>query len=264
MDECVFRREGICEMDFCNLNLLSYEGECFVGHTLACLNEWEKIKPKYGKALARVLNLSRSDADKVVSTAVALHDVGKLAVPYQKALISDEYRGLKADFRHELVSAYVVHEALKPCGFVALISAGATMLHHEPILLGQIVRAGERAITVTDLRRRFLATLRRLGASSMEFADGSAGVVSSICERINVAIELPASVEVSEIVSVLRRVIERLRNVGTPEFRNQIRLRVAALQHVIVLCDYRSAGLRGHTDERFFAKLMREGGRGAA
>ncbi len=108
------------------------------------LAAWERVKDKYIPSMIRAMRavgieFTEEDADRFMRTLIILHDVGKCSDIYQKHLNNNEpLRG----FRHELVSAYYAHKILKEVfkdeNVAFLGGALVVMMHHEPILMGQI------------------------------------------------------------------------------------------------------------------------------
>lgn len=132
-----------------NNTIWAYKGQTLQEHVNEMLKYWEEIKVRYIETIKRSLSsldilLSEEEIDRLMKILIISHDVGKATKFYQEEKI-EKNESIKG-FRHELVSSYVTYEIIKhefnlsndKKELLALISALAIMLHHEPILMGQI------------------------------------------------------------------------------------------------------------------------------
>ena len=123
--------------------IYAFKGQTLNDHVNKMLEYWDKIKYRYLYTIVRVLKaygieLSHKDVDEFMRILIKLHDVGKASKLYQNYI--DGKRKLNG-FRHELVSAYYTYHILKKLKNnekLAFVGALTVMLHHEPIIMGQI------------------------------------------------------------------------------------------------------------------------------
>lgn len=129
--------------------------EIYGDHIDSILQLWDyKFKVAYLPSLSRVLGLNKNHTNNLVEIAIILHDAGKLFVGYQKSL----REGRKIfGYRHEIVSAALVSFILTVSEETHLVG-GAILLHHEPILMGQVSKHAEPYLTITDIERRLRHT----------------------------------------------------------------------------------------------------------
>ncbi len=135
------------------MEVLAFKNQSLIDHVNYMIEYWEKIKYRYLKTIKRVLEalnikLDIEKVDEFMKILIKLHDIGKASKIYQRAIINDQEK-LKG-FRHELVSAYYAyHILLKKFEDrnLAFIGALTVMLHHEPIIMGQIRNLRKKELT---------------------------------------------------------------------------------------------------------------------
>ena len=215
----------------------AFRGQTLEEHVEAMLSAWESVKRKYIPSIIRAMRavrieLSEEEADRFMKALIILHDIGKCSDIYQRHLENDEpLRG----FRHELVSAYYAYEILKDAfnEDTAFIGALVVMMHHEPILMGQIRSLDREELSpevVLDKLRDFDGMVEGTGEFLKAMMKKHLGVVPDI--------PLPTKEDVLRSVTFLS-VLARHR----PD-SDRLRLVVGALLIPLVLCDYKGAESR--------------------
>ncbi|AAL80763.1 CRISPR-associated endonuclease Cas3'' [Pyrococcus furiosus DSM 3638] len=228
----------------------AFQGQTLREHIEAMLAAWEIVKNKYIPSIIRVMKtvgvkFTEEDADKFMKTLIILHDVGKCSEVYQKHLSNNEpLRG----FRHELVSAYYAYNILKDMfkdETIAFIGALVVMMHHEPILMGQIRSLDKEELTpevVLDKLRTFNGVME--GTESF--------IKSMIKEKLGVIPKVPSPTQEDVLREVIRlSVLARHR----PD-SGKLRMVVGALLIPLVLCDYKGAKEREGESPKF-AEVLR-------
>lgn len=233
------------------MSLLAFQGQTLEEHVEAMLKAWESVKGKYVPSIIRTMKaygveLGQEDADKLMKALIILHDSGKGARLYQDHLAG---RAKLSGFRHELVSAYYSMKIL-PQLFdekTAFIGSLVVMLHHEPILMGQIAgldRDSLSAEVALDKLRNFDGAVPELDAFLRE----------SFREHLGVEITVPeASSE--EVVRVVVELSVRARHLPDA---GKLRLIVGSLLIPLVLCDYKGAEEREGETPKFAEVLKAE------
>ena len=218
---------------------LSWVGEPMEKHLEAMLELWEgKYRRFYERPLQRLLRLEVGDADRIVKAAVILHDVGKLTERYQRYLEA-KARGESArlGYRHEMLSAAVAFLTFASSPWRPLLSA-AVLLHHEPILMGQTGRLGEEYVTLTRAYSMF-----RLVASEdrVELHPGGVDLINRLLEREGFSEKAEPVYGRSQLEGALKDCVAR---VALRSDRGLVRVKVAALTHVLTLLDSKAASAR--------------------
>ncbi|WP_297068797.1 CRISPR-associated endonuclease Cas3'' [Thermococcus sp.] len=219
------------------MNCNAFRGQTLEEHVEAMLSSWERVKSKYIPSIIRAMRavrieLSEEEADRFMKTLIILHDIGKCSDIYQRHLENGE--PLKG-FRHELVSAYYAYKILKNMfkEDTAFIGALVVMMHHEPILMGQIRSLDKEELSpevVVDKLREFKGVvggtgdfLRKMMSEHLDFTPN---------------VPLPSKDEILQHITMLS-VLARHR----PD-SDGLRLVVGALLIPLVLCDYEGAKSR--------------------
>ncbi|MEM4291994.1 MAG: hypothetical protein QXR50_04680, partial [Archaeoglobaceae archaeon] len=157
--------------------------ECFVQHIELLLDNWiNRLEPKYLPSILRVCKKVDPSIDQdtlkgLINSMLIFHDVGKLTDIYEAG------KGV-GDFRHEFTSAYVYHLCLQ--GILNKVNyelktaaVGAVLLHHEPILMGQVGQIHEEKLTATEIGRR----LNGLGKEKAIFLERADETINRFVKR---------------------------------------------------------------------------------
>ncbi|RLF81129.1 CRISPR-associated endonuclease Cas3'' [Thermococci archaeon] len=216
--------------------ILAFQGQSLDEHVAKMLKEWGRIKKRYLKTIQRSLKslntkLSEEQVDEFVKILIKLHDIGKASKIYQRHIKKEEKL---EGFRHELVSAYYTYHILKEKfnEKVALVGSLVVILHHEPILMGQITSIEKKkkeltAEVVLDKLRKF---------------DGMVEETEKwLAENVGIVVEEPKGGELIRFVFELSVRARHMPDSG------KLRLVVGALLIPLVLCDY--AGARDREGE---------------
>lgn len=209
--------------------IYAFKGQTIDDHVNKMLEYWNKIKYRYLHTIIRVLKaygveLSHKDADEFMKILIKLHDIGKASKLYQDYI--DGKRKLNG-FRHELVSAYYTYHILKKLKNnekLAFVGALIVMLHHEPIIMGQIRNLKKKELSaevVLDRLRSF---------------DGMVNELKNwLKQKIGVSINEPTK---DEIIKFVFEMSVKSRHMPNSE---KLRLIVGALLLPLVMCDYYGA-----------------------
>jgi len=233
------------------MTLLAFRGQTLEEHAGAMLQAWEEVKGKYIPSIIRAMKsygveLGRDDADRLMRGLIILHDSGKGARLYQNYLWGGEkLRG----FRHELVSAYYTLNILQQLfdEKVAFVSSLAVMLHHEPILMGQVAgldRDSLSAEVALDKLRNFDGVVLELD----EF------LRKSFKKQLGADVDVPGA-ETEDVVGAVVELSVRARHLPDA---GKLRLIVGALLIPLVLCDYKGAEEREGEAPKFAEVLEAE------
>lgn len=216
------------------MSLLAFQRQPLEEHVEAMLRAWAWVKAKYIPSIIRSMRvygveLSREEADRLMKALIILHDSGKGARLYQDYLAN---RAKLRGFRHELVSAYYALKIL-PQLFdekTTFIGSLVVMLHHEPILMGQVAGLDRDSLSVEvalDKLRNFNGVVSELEEFLQE----------SFRKHLSIEIEVPdAGTE-----EVVRAVVELSVKARHLPDAGRLRLIVGALLIPLVLCDYKGA-----------------------
>ncbi|NJE01773.1 CRISPR-associated endonuclease Cas3'' [Thermococcus sp. JdF3] len=233
------------------MSLLAFRGQTLQRHVEEMLSAWEKVRGKYLPSIIRAMRaygieLSLEDADRLMRSLIILHDSGKGAKLYQDYL---EGRTTLAGFRHELVSAYYAMKILAEIFDERTAFAGslAVMLHHEPILMGQVANVERDSLSaevVLDKLRNFDGTVPELK-----------GFLKEMFERhVGVRVEVPKATA----DDVVRTVVELSVMARHLPETGKLRLIVGTLLIPLVLCDYKGAEKRVGDTPKFAEVLKAE------
>ncbi|HIP75139.1 MAG TPA: CRISPR-associated endonuclease Cas3'' [Thermococcus paralvinellae] len=214
--------------------ILAFQGQSLDEHVAKMLKEWERIKKRYLKTIQRSLKslnvkLSEEQVDEFVKTLIKLHDIGKASRIYQRHI----KKGEKLEgFRHELVSAYYTYPILKEKfnEKVAFVGSLVVMLHHEPILMGQITSIEKKGLTAEVV----LDKLRKFDGMVEETKEW-------LTENVGIVVEEPKGEDLIRFVFELSVRARHMPDSG------KLRLIAGALLIPLVLCDY--AGARDREGE---------------
>ncbi|AMM53709.1 CRISPR-associated endonuclease Cas3'' [Pyrococcus kukulkanii] len=230
------------------MSLDAFRGQTLERHVEVMLKAWDEVKARYIPSIIRALKaynieLDEKKADRLMRALIILHDTGKGAQIYQDHL----HKGINLEgFRHELVSAYYARELLRQVfdDRTSFIGALTVMLHHEPILMGQISILDRDELSpeaALDKLRKFDGVVPELEPFLKEMFE----------KHLGIEIKVPEA----DLNAILRTIVElsvRARHIPDS---NRMRLLVGALLIPLVLCDYRGAEEReGETPK--FAKVL--------
>ncbi len=233
------------------MTLLAFKGQPLEEHVKAMLLAWEEVKGKYIPSIIRVMkaydvDLSWEEADRLMKALIILHDSGKGARIYQDCLKGgNKLRG----FRHELVSSYYALKILQQVfdERVAFVGSLVVMLHHEPILMGQIANLDRDSLSAEVA----LDKLRNFDGVVPELEDF---LRKSFREHLGVDIDVP----VAEPEDVVKTVVELSVKARHFPDAGKLRLIVGALLIPLVLCDYKGAEEREGETPKFAEVLEAE------
>ncbi|AEC52732.1 hypothetical protein PNA2_1817 [Pyrococcus sp. NA2] len=227
----------------------AFPGQTLKEHVEEMLSAWDMVKSKYILSIIRVMRavgieLKEKDADRFMRALIILHDIGKCSRIYQNYLEGKEELG---GFRHELVSAYYTYEILKrtfESETLAFIGALVVMMHHEPILMGQILSLQKENLSpevVIDKLRNFDGIV-----------DGTESLLKELMEKyLNVDLDVPKPTK----EDILDRITSLSVLARHGSEADKLRLVVGALLIPLVLCDYKGAESReGETPK--FAEIL--------
>ena len=227
----------------------AFRGQTLEEHVDEMLSTWEKVRDKYIPSIIRAMKavgieLSKEEADRFMKILIILHDIGKCSKVYQRHLESGEpLRG----FRHELVSAYYAYEVLREISGedMAFIGSLVVMMHHEPILMGQI-----RSLQRDELSPEVVLDKLRDFSGVVE---GTEEFLRTMMEKhlgVTPLVQTPSGEDMMKMVTSLS-VLARHRSDS-----NRLRLVVGALLIPLVLCDYEGAkGREGEAPK--FAEVLK-------
>ena len=212
-------------------------------HVDSMLKLWKiKYRKAYEVSLRRLIG---DCADEAVRCAIILHDVGKLAKFYQEYLRS-RFEGKRVSlkgYRHEIASAAIAALLLQGIEWGDIVAA-ATLLSHEPILMGQVEEAGERYFTLTQASRSLRVACSK---GVLELETEGVHAINQILAREGFQYSLRDSYELSECLRALKGLVARVAILGDAAVK---RIKVAALVHVLTVIDSLSASkTRGDDDE---------------
>ncbi len=227
--------------------IYAFKGQPLDCHVNKMLEYWDKIKYRYLHTVTRVLKaygieLSHKDADEFMKILIKLHDVGKASKIYQDYI--DGKRKLSG-FRHELVSAYYAYHILKKFKNnekLAFIGALTVMLHHEPIIMGQIRNLKKRELSAEVVLDR----LRSFDGMVDELKDW-------LKQKVDIPVDEPTK---DEIIRFVFEMSIKSRHMPNSE---KLRLIVGALLLPLVMCDYYGAKDRKGEAPKFAEILEVEG-----
>jgi len=235
--------------------IYAFNGKTLDNHVNKMLEYWDKIKYRYLHTITRVLKaygieLGYKDADEFMEILIKLHDVGKASKLYQDYI--DGKRKLNG-FRHELVSAYYTYHILKKLKNnekLAFVGALTVMLHHEPIIMGQIRNLKKRELSAE-------VVLDRLGSF-----DGMVDELKDwLKQKVGISIEnvtnndgsnKESKKERDEIIRFVFEMSVKSRHMPNSE---KLRLIIGALLLPLVMCDYYGAKDREGEAPKF-AKIL--------
>lgn len=219
--------------------------ETYEKHINSILNYWrENFKKSYLNSLSRTLELDTEYTKNVVEVAIILHDVGKLFIGYQEAL-KNEVSGIRREYRHEIVSAAVTFFILPPED-ILYVTSGAILLHHEPILMGQVSSYAEPYLTITDVERR----LRKICGNWIEYdLDG----IIWTCKKLQdypFNKYIPEKVKVDDILEKIKELTLSLCIKCSFERKAILRLKVSSFATLLSILDSVAANeSRGPSDD---------------
>ncbi len=219
--------------------IYAFKGQTLDDHVNKMLEYWDKIKYRYLHTIVRVLKaygieLGYKDADEFMEILIKLHDVGKASKLYQDYI--DGKRKLNG-FRHELVSAYYTYYILKKLKNnekLAFVGALVVMLHHEPIIMGQIRNLKKKELSAEVVLDR----LRSFDGMIDELEDW-------LKQKVGISIDKPTK---DKIIRLVLEMSVKSRHMPNSE---KLRLVVGALLLPLVMCDYQGARDRAGEAPKF-------------
>jgi len=217
--------------------------EDYESHVDNILQLWSnKFRNIYLPSLSRVFGLNKEYTNNLVEIAIILHDVGKLFIGYQKSLSREEKI---VGYRHEIVSASLVPFVLASSEGTYLVS-GAILLHHEPILMGQVSRYAEQYLTITDIERR----LRHACGKIVQFDLEGIKWTCKKLQKYPFNGWLPEEIGVESVLEKIKEIMLALCIKCSPKRRFELRLKVSSLGTSLSILDSVAANeRRGSTDD---------------
>jgi CRISPR-associated endonuclease Cas3-HD len=225
-------------------HLLSYadikEGkiviEKFSEHVLRCIDHWNALKKRILLSIARVLNQPVGKVKLVIPLTILLHDTGKLTSKYQEYLKSKQLgKAASVGFRHEVVSAYVLLNCMRQIGFeeeFIWTATGAVLFHHEALLQQNLRKK------VSD----FVGPLHnKYPDGKVYFVKGTKDLIEKLIKtELNLIIDFQEELSIKNLKSEFVNMFQ-FYDPYNPVDLHVRRLRVSAIQHIINVCDNRSA-----------------------
>ncbi|HWP46855.1 MAG TPA: hypothetical protein VNM22_06805 [Candidatus Limnocylindrales bacterium] len=216
--------------------------ECFVQHIELLLNTWiNRLELKYLPSILRVCKtidplLDPDTLNSLIKAVMIFHDVGKLTDVYKAG------RGI-GDFRHEFVSSYVFNLVLEKLSTkfhseLKTAAIGAVLLHHEPILMGQVGQIHEEKLTTTEIWRRLNSVDKEKTLLLERTVEAINKLVKKYCGW---DVEIPREIVIKELAGFLQRLLTGSRHLGKREDRIKRRILVGVFLSPLVLCDYTAA-----------------------
>lgn len=204
--------------------------ERYEDHINSILQLWDcKFKVAYLPSLSRVLGLNKDHTNNLIEVAVILHDAGKLFVDYQKSL----REGRKIiGYRHEIVSAALVSFILTVSEEIHLVS-GAILLHHEPILMGQVSKYAEPYLTITDIERRLRHTCGDIIQLDPEGVEWTCKKLQSYPFKN----WLPGEIKLDYVLEKIKEIMMALCIKCSSQQKSSLRLKVSSLGTLLSILD---------------------------
>lgn len=214
--------------------------ECIFDHTSSMLQKWEHIKFLHLPTLTRLSrqldsSITSQDTNSLMRNIIIFHDVGKLTSFYKEG---------KKEPRHEFISAHLFNDYLRSHSYtddLKFLLTGVILLHHEPILLGQLERSDEPHLTATELWRQMEEI------KNWQYLEGIEVFFSHF---LNGTYHPKEPVKPEEICSFLSNTILYLRHAGGFEEKARHRLILGAWLSSLVLLDYFSAKTNRPQEDR--------------
>ncbi len=205
--------------------------ECIFDHILSMLEQWQHIRSLHLPTLTRLSrqldsSITSQDTNSLMGNIIIFHDAGKLTSFYKEG---------KTEPRHEFISAYLFYDYLRLHSYtddLKLLLTGVVLLHHEPILLGQLERSEEPHLTSTELWRQMEEI------KTWQYLEG---IKSFLSHFLNGAYQPKEPGNPEEICSFLSDTILYLRHAGGFEEKARRRLILGAWLSPLVVLDYFSA-----------------------
>lgn len=230
----------------------SWRDELIEDHVEQMLKLWKEVYCKvYAAPLKRIFKRSGIvDVDALVACSVIMHDVGKLTRLYQQHLV--ERLSLRG-YRHEVLSSAITEIVFSRFPWSNYVSA-AVLLSHEPILLGQVGRAGERYFSVTLANRSLWLVADENKRIRLE--EDGVEALNKILKKEGFNVSLADEYSLSSCLDALRKILVKTSLLGNRHFS---RIRIATLAHLLTLLDSLVASRNRRDDEggTFVSKYAR-------
>ncbi|MDW7989954.1 MAG: CRISPR-associated endonuclease Cas3'' [Archaeoglobaceae archaeon] len=220
-----------------NCEIYAYKDQTMKEHVESMLKAWEMAKRKYVSSIKRTIkseniNMNDLEVDKFMKSLIILHDTGKGAKIYQHNIEKGGFHG----FRHEMLSAFYTKKILEQIfdRKTAFIGSLVVMIHHEPILMGQIEKIHKEELSpevIVDKLKEFNGVIPSL----KDF------IVSSFKDKLNFEVKVP-EVNLGALLQTVMELSVKAR--GLPNV-DRLRLVVGCILLPLVLCDYKGAERRG-------------------
>ncbi len=230
--------------------IYAYKGQNLREHVESMLKAWEITRRKYIPSIARVMSsynikINHSEVDRFMKSLIILHDTGKGAKIYQENIETGKFHG----FRHELLSAFYTREILEQIfdRKTAFIGALVVMIHHEPILMGQVESIQKEELSpevIVDKLRNFDGIVPAL----KDF------IVDSFKDVLNISVNVP-DVDLDALLQTVMELSVKARCLPSSD---KLRLVVGCILLPLVLCDYKGAEGRGGEVPKFSKVLELE------
>ncbi len=206
-------------------------------HVRLMLKAMKEILPRYENRIKKVTGL---DPEKILKTAIVLHDLGKLTRVYHD---NNTGKGKIPFYRHELVSAAVSLQMLESSGHYTPDEARTisltTLHHHEPLMFGMLGNINQPALTPSIAYNQ----ITRLG-ERLSWHPSKEKVEEFLNEFSREIGELELPVLSAELVTRnLSRLVVMARY--HPFYRREYYRKVVPFVIPLVLCDYKGASERG-------------------
>ncbi|MBS7612294.1 hypothetical protein KEJ27_08890 [Candidatus Bathyarchaeota archaeon] len=206
--------------------------ESYEDHVNSVLELWRgKFKNTHLPSLSRILTLDGEYVNNLVEVSIILHDTGKLFLGYQEALRGKKEAISRGEYRHEIVSAALTFFIVSADELY--LTSGAILLHHEPILMGQVGRYAERYLTITDIERR----LRKTCGDTIEFDSEGIDWTCKKLQNYPFNKYIPEEIKVDDALEKIKELMLILCVKCSPQRRASLRLKVSSLGTLLSILD---------------------------
>lgn len=206
--------------------------ESYEGHVDSVLESWERgFKNAYLPSFSRIFTLDVGHVNNLVEVSIILHDMGKLFLGYQEALRGEKEAISRGEYRHEIVSAALTFFVLSADELY--MTSGAILLHHEPILMGQVSRYAEPYLTITDVERR----LRKTCGDIIEFDSEGVDWTCKKLQNYPFNKRIPEKIKVDDVLEKIKELMLRLCVKCSPQRKASLRLKVSSLGTLLSILD---------------------------
>lgn len=206
--------------------------ESYEDHVNSILELWRgNFKNTYLPSLSRIFSLNKEHVNNLIEVSIILHDVGKLFLGYQEALRGGKEAISRGEYRHEIVSAALTFFVLNVDELY--LTSGAILLHHEPILMGQVSRHAEPYLTITDVERR----LRKTCGDIIEFDSEGVDWTCKKLQNYPFNKYIPEEIKVDYVLEKIKELMLILCVKCSFQRRASLRLKVSSLGTLLSILD---------------------------